>query len=90
MALFLTLHNDGTGTDAAANYTVTVSVNDRIIERGRVEGHNRAHGWRPLVRAYLDAAPAEAPPSSDVAIEIQRQAEIRRRQDQIKGTRGDK
>lgn len=53
--LILLIQNDGTGTDQAANYTYEVRVNYHVIERGRVEGHNRKDGWRELVRLILEA-----------------------------------
>ena len=46
--LVITLRNDGTGTDESANYDYEVSVNWRPIADGRIEGHNRADGWRVL------------------------------------------
>ena len=56
MALILIFHNDSTGPDTAANYTVTVQVNSRVIAEGRVEGHDRSHSWPVLVQKFLDDA----------------------------------
>ena len=60
MALILVFHNDGTGGETDANYNVQVMVGDGTVERthtiatGRVEGHNRSHGWSELVRQFMD------------------------------------
>ena len=52
--LILFIHNDGTGTDEAANYDVEVRVTLTLTElgtiaRGRIEGHRRSDGWQTLV-----------------------------------------
>lgn len=43
--LIVLVYNDGTGTDAAANYDVEVRVNHVTIWRGRVSKHDRSEGW---------------------------------------------
>jgi len=59
VALILCFHNDGSGSDAAANYNVEVLIGDgtargsRTLIRGRVEGHDRADGWERLVLQFL-------------------------------------
>ena len=57
--LVITFHNDGTGTDEAANYDVEVSVTLtprqlQTLWTGRIENHNRAHGWGSLLRDLAD------------------------------------
>jgi hypothetical protein len=52
--LTITFHNDGTGSKGIANYDVTVRVNEHVIERLRVEGHERALGWRALAARLLE------------------------------------
>jgi hypothetical protein len=54
--LTVRLHNDGTGSNASANYDATVRVNDKLIWQGRVEGHDRDSGWPTLLRQLADAA----------------------------------
>lgn len=55
MALIVIFHNDSTGTDTSANYNVRVLVGDGTAAKShtiaieRVEGHNRADGWRVLL-----------------------------------------
>jgi len=52
--MHIKLHNDGTGDKATGNYDVEVLINNAIVWRGRVEGHNRATGWRQLVEDLSD------------------------------------
>lgn len=47
--LIVRIHNDGTGTDASANYTYEVLVNNEVVESGRVIGHDRSDGWPALL-----------------------------------------
>jgi hypothetical protein len=46
--------NDCTGTDESANYGYRVLVNDQIIHRGSVSGHNRNDPWINLIRLLID------------------------------------
>ena len=53
--LIVKVHNDGTGTEESSNYNcevlVTLSPTNLItIAKVRVEGHNRADGWRELLK----------------------------------------
>ena len=57
MALIIVFHNDSTGTDEAANYNVTVYVNQRVIATERIAGHDRAEGWRALVARLAEVKP---------------------------------
>ena len=52
--LTINIHNDGTGTDEAANYRYAVIDNNVRIAHGRVTGHNSADGWRELVRRVAE------------------------------------
>jgi len=52
--MYIKLHNDGTGSDMEGNYDVEVLINSICVWRGRVEGHNRASGWRQLVEDLSD------------------------------------
>ena len=53
--LIILIHNNGTGTDESANYDYEVRVNQKVIETGRIEGHNRKDDWRALVgKLYLE------------------------------------
>jgi hypothetical protein len=54
VSLIIVLHNDGSGTETAANYDVQVRVNQRVIATARVEGHNRADGWKALVKKFIE------------------------------------
>ena len=56
------IQNDGTGTDESANYDWRVGINFHLIARGRVEGFNRADGWRELLR-LVSYAPNIEPPA---------------------------
>lgn len=47
--LIVLVHNDGTGTDASANYTYEVRVNSEVVEKGRITGHDRSDGWPALL-----------------------------------------
>ena len=47
--LVINIHNDSTGTDEIGNYNYTVKINYEIISSGRIEGHERLHGWEALV-----------------------------------------
>ena len=47
--LMILIHNDGTGTNESANYTYEVRVNDSVVEKGNIKGHNRKDGWKVLV-----------------------------------------
>lgn len=51
--LTIRITNDKTGTDEAANYRYLVSTNLSLLAHGRIEGHNRADGWRALVREMV-------------------------------------
>ncbi len=55
--LIVLVHNDGTGTKEIANYDYEVRINHGVIERGRVQGHNRKDGWRALIREIADRHP---------------------------------
>lgn len=70
MALFVIMHNDATGQQGVGNYNCWVLVGNgsdagshRIAE-GRVEGHQRADGWKKLVQLFLDSQPDDVGPSS--------------------------
>ena len=47
--------NDGTGTppEVVGNYDYEVFLNRTKIAEGRVENHNRKHGWKGLVHDLL-------------------------------------
>ena len=47
--LTIKIHNDGTGNIETGNYDYEVLINDKVIESGRVENHNRYDGWINLV-----------------------------------------
>ena len=53
--LTINIRNDGTGTDAVANYTYCAMVNRKVIAIGEVKNHNCADGWRELVRRVAEA-----------------------------------
>ena len=52
--LTINIRNDGTGPDNAANYAYFVLVNSKVIAMGEVKNHNRADGWRELVRRVAE------------------------------------
>ena len=45
--------NDLTGTQESANYSYAVAVNGDVVDSGRVENHDRGHGWKALVYQML-------------------------------------
>ena len=47
--LLITFTNDTTGSEKVGNYDVAVYLNNTVIWRGRVEGHERGEGWQGLV-----------------------------------------
>lgn len=64
--LILRIHNDGTGTPKTASYNWDVCVTTsptslQVIARGRVEKHDRAKGWRALVRKVAASREEDAP-----------------------------
>jgi len=46
--------NDGTGepSELVANYDYVVTINDKVLAKGRIERHNRLTGWEGLVRLF--------------------------------------
>lgn len=54
--LIVTLHNDGTGPDEAANYDYRVYVNSTLIGSGRVEDHDRTQAWPALLKRVAEEA----------------------------------
>jgi hypothetical protein len=52
--LIVLVHNDGTGTEERANYDYEVRINDEVIERGRIQGHDRKDSWQVLIREIAD------------------------------------
>ena len=52
--LTLTIHNDGTGNERVGNYDVTVKSNNDVLWKGRVNGHDRSHGWLALLDLTLN------------------------------------
>ena len=47
--LTIAFRNDKTGDEITGNYDVTVTVNGLVVDRARVEGHDRREGWQGLV-----------------------------------------
>ena len=52
--LIIRIINDTTGPDDAANYDYVVHVNRTELARGRVTNHDRADGWRELVKRVAE------------------------------------
>lgn len=50
--------NDGTGDVKTGNYDFKVFVNRKLIDEGRVEGHDRDLGWTALVGQVVDGKEA--------------------------------
>lgn len=50
MSLIVVVQNDGHGTEHNSSYVYQVQINERVIERGYITGHDRDLGWRPLVQ----------------------------------------
>lgn len=48
--------NDGTGDppEILGNYKYKVMINDRVLEEGYLEDHNRLTGWMGLVRYFAE------------------------------------
>jgi hypothetical protein len=38
-----------------SDYEYLVMVNAELIAEGKIEGHNRADGWKPLVKRIAEA-----------------------------------
>ena len=53
LAIYITRDADDTD-DTAARYGYVVKINYETIATGRIEGHNRADGWRALVRRVVE------------------------------------
>ena len=47
--------NDDTGDDILGNYDYYVFVNEREVERGRIERHNRLTGMQGVIRLLAEA-----------------------------------
>lgn len=52
--LTIRITNDGDGTNERANYHYFVYVNQREIEHGAIQGHNRKDGWAALVKSMAE------------------------------------
>jgi hypothetical protein len=57
--LIVLVHNDSTGTEESANYNVEVRANYQTLFTTRIEGHNRKHGWVPLLAKIVAVASRE-------------------------------
>jgi len=61
MALYLIVHNDGSGDVKTGNYDVTVQINNEVLWEGRVENYRRDDGWKTLLNkalAVINARPS--------------------------------
>ena len=47
------LNDDTSHTPEIGNYVVHVYENKKLIATSRIENHNRADGWRKLVRLWI-------------------------------------
>ena len=56
MSLYITITNDDTGDEKIGFYNYTVSINEEVIEEGRIEWHSRADGWLSLVQRMVHAS----------------------------------
>jgi hypothetical protein len=54
--LIILIHNDGTGTDDSSDYTYEVRINQEVIEKGDIKGHDRKNGWKVLVHELTDCS----------------------------------
>ena len=52
--LTIRITNDGEGTNESANYRYFVFINQKEIERGEIQGHNRKDGWAALVKSIAN------------------------------------
>lgn len=52
--LHLTIHNDSTGSDDIGNYNCNVYINKSLLASFRIENHNRAGGWKKLIKSCSD------------------------------------
>lgn len=55
MSLIVVIHNDGTGSDDAANYDFQVYVNETKIAEGEIFRHDRKDGWIRLLERLFGA-----------------------------------
>jgi hypothetical protein len=44
--------NDGTGGELFGSYDWKVLINQTVLAKGRLDGHNRSLGWRGLVKHF--------------------------------------
>lgn len=47
--MIIKIQNDGSGTKEMGNYDCSVSVNDKELWHGRLEGHDRSVPWQELI-----------------------------------------
>jgi len=45
--------NDETGTKIKGNYRWDVMINDTLVAKGELKGHNRTQGWQGLLRKFV-------------------------------------
>ena len=62
--------NDQTGEppELQGNYDYVVMINDIVLDKGRIEDHNRLTGWQGLVRLLADTKCKKK--SDDIKAEI--------------------
>ncbi len=56
MSIYIRITNDGTGNEKMGFYNYTVSINEEIIEEGRIEWHPRADGWLSLLQRLVNVS----------------------------------
>jgi len=52
--LTIRITNDREGTNESASYHYFVFVNQKEIQRGGIQGHNRNDGWASLIKAIAE------------------------------------
>ena len=48
--------NDGTGDEIEGNYQWGVWINEYLLAKGELTGHDRAKGWQGLVKRFAKIA----------------------------------
>jgi len=57
--LTIEIINTRKGTNENAKYIYKVIVNNKVIARGEVGGHNRNDGWRALLKLIAENQPVQ-------------------------------
>ena len=54
--MLVQITDDGTGSPKKGNYYWKVTINDTVLASGVAKGHQRAKGWKKLLKKVTNAA----------------------------------